>query len=84
MASLPIDSYYITELPKEVKLNDRTFLSSCPAGFECWSFPDNNVIIFHTTAVVNGLPLQFDIPNVDTPEYPGHDDLIINSDIWID
>ena len=35
LASLPEDSYYVTLLPKEVTLKDRTYLSSCPANFEC-------------------------------------------------
>ena len=57
MASLPDDSYYITLLPKELILKDKNYLSSCPANFECWTFIDNNIIIFHTTATVASLPI---------------------------
>ena len=67
-------------------LKDSNYLSSCPANFECWTFVDGNVVMFHTTANVAAaaLPLQFDIPNVDTPEYAGHDDIYLTSDIWIE
>ena len=80
LATLSEDSYYITVLPKEVKLKDKNTLSICPANFECWTFKEENIIIYHTTASV-GVPFRADIPNVDTPEYAGHDNLIITSSV---